>query len=593
MHRWIDSIYARLLLAFVLMTLPLQCCHALIYDWCAQSVQQELVSTVSDNLSFIREELEANVSLIAQQLEYLLQNRAVTRLYYYSNAKLSDYYFYIMDAQNTLRLMQNGNPFVAEVRIYYPRLLRIISSDQYMPLALSSDEVQTMLAEFRAQGFLLVEREDTLSVEGMHPASCYGTEKTPYYLASARLKKDKISALLSSFDLDGGNYVFLRNEATGTIYRNTLAAAHDVPVPVQDAPTTEAEFIQSSVWVDGEEYLCMSCWSKYLNCTFFQLIPIVRLFALPNQLLRYTRLFTALLVLFVCAYALTIYRMVQRPVNDLTMAFQGAQNGRFDTRLSGRYPHEFSILAAGFNQMVAQIQALIQSTYESRIRTQQAEYRQLQAQINPHFLYNSFYLLRHFLREDTIEHADQLCAYLGDYFRFITDQSQDMLPLEEEYEHALTYLRIQQLRFGDFLCADMQPVPESLRRTPVPRLILQPLFENAVEHGVPTQAETAQVRLRFEETTDVLRVRFEDNGDQLTDGRLTQMQEALSSAPPPDGDAHALVNTHRRLQILYGEDCGLQVERSPLGGLCVLLTLKHAPLPNGHHAKEDGHGRSL
>lgn len=589
MSRWINSVYTRLLLLFVVMALPLQGCHALIYRWCAQTMRSQLVSTAQANLSFIQEDLESNVRLIAQQLEYLLQNRTVTRLHYYSNARVSDYYLYIMDTQNTLKLVQSSNPFLEEVRVYYPRLLRIISSSQSMSLALSQEEIQQVVDSFRAQGCLLTEREDQLSVESIHPASYYDADKVPYYLASARLKRDKITTLLSSFDLDGDSFVFLRNEATGTFYRNALAESQDARPP-EGLLLPEEGFSQETVLLKGAEYICLSCRSAYLNCSFYQLIPLARLFAFPDQMLRFTRMFTLLLALFIAAYAVAIYRMVQRPINDLTLAFRLTQTGAFDTRLNDRYLYEFNTLAGGFNSMVEKIRQLIQSTYESRIRTQQAEYKQLQSQINPHFLYNSFYLLRHCLREDTAEHAEELCSYLGDYFRFITDQSSDLLPLCEELEHALTYLHIQQMRFGEFLCAEIQPLPEELHRTPVPRLILQPLFENAIEHGVPTQAETALVRLSFEVDEKTVRILFEDNGDHLSDERLKQMCEALSSASNLREEGHALLNTHRRLCILYGDDCGLRLERSPLGGLCVLLTLRRSDDENG---KENAHGRGL
>ena len=200
-------------------------------------------------------------------------------------------------------------------------------------------------------------------------------------------------------------------------------------------------------------------------------------------------------------------------------------------------------------------------------------------------------MLRHSLRGGETEYAQRMCSYLGDYFRFITDQSHDTLPLYEELDHAQTYLRIQQMRFGDFLRAEIERPGEELGHLIVPRLILQPIFENAIEHGVPTGRETALVRLRFEEEGELVRIRFEDNGDRLSDKAIEKLSCMLDAPQKVEGESHALVNTHRRLLILYGAPCGLSFSRSELGGLCVAMTIRRAIKTT--QKEEDEHGRGV
>lgn len=590
--KWVNSIYTRLLAAFLVLTIPLEVGHAVLYNWCVSAVREEVVTTARDNLSFIQDELETNVSLIVRQLEYLLQHRMVTALYSHTRtARLGDYYLHIMDMQSMFKLVQGSSPFLEEVKVYYPRLGRVISSNTSVPIRIGEQEMNEVLSSFYQQGFLLTEREGVLSVELMHSNTAYGTSMQPYFMASATLRQEQITALLSSFDVSGDCRVFMRNRPTGTIYRNRLAVAQDAPLP--DALPAPGEMGQSGhvLSQDGVQYLCLAVYSSYLNCDFYQLIPYERLFALPERLSRFTRMFTVLLLVLLAAYALIIYRIVQRPIGALTGAFRATRHGDFNTRIEGRYLNEFEILVEGFNRMVAKIQELVQSTYESRIRTQRAEYKQLQSQINPHFLYNSFYVLRHSLRGGETEYAQRMCSYLGDYFRFITDQSHDTLPLYEELDHAQTYLRIQQMRFGDFLRAEIERPGEELGHLIVPRLILQPIFENAIEHGVPTGRETALVRLRFEEQGELVRIRFEDNGDRLSDKAIERLSGMLDAPQRVEGESHALVNTHRRLLILYGAPCGLSFSRSELGGLCVAMTIRRAIKTT--QQEEDEHGRRV
>lgn len=587
--KWMNSIYTRLLLVFLLMAVPLECGHEIIYRWCVGAVREEVTATARDNLSFIQDELETQVSLIARQLEYLLQNRTVTGFYYaVRTSRLSDYYMYIMDVQNSLKLMLGGSPFLERVSVYYPRLERVLSSNTYISIRMEEEAMGQVLNDFFTQGYLLVERSGELSVEAMHPASCYGTEKQPYYLASAALRQEQIATLLSSFDVSGDCLVFMVNRRTGTVYRNGLADSRGA-LPPEGLTQPTQEIAQQALTWDGVDYLCLGAHSSYLDCDFYQLIPSERLFALPERLSQFTRLFTLLLALFLVGYSFAIYRLVQRPINDLTGAFRAARHGDFSTRIEGKYLNEFEILVSGFNRMVAKIQELIQSTYESRIRTQQAEYKQLQSQINPHFLYNSFYLLRHSLRDREYEHAQQMCAYLGDYFRYITDQSCDSLPLSQELEHAQTYLRIQQMRFGDFLRAEIEQPDAETGTLIVPRLILQPLFENAIEHGVPTGRDSALVRLRFQRDGELVRIRFEDNGDRLSDQAIERLSSMLNAPQKIEGESHALFNTHRRLLICYGAPCGLSFSRSELGGLCVTLTIRRDG-PGKRQEEEVPHG---
>lgn len=588
--RWVNSIYTRLLAAFLLLTVPLECGQVVLYNWCVSAVREEVTATARDNLSFIQDELETNVRLIVRQMEYLLQHRVVTALYSYTQtARLSDYYLHIMDMQSMLKLVQGSSPFLEEVKVYYPRLGRVISSNTWSPIRIDEQEMNEVLSNFYEQGCLLTEREGVLSAELMHSNTAYGTSMQPYFLASAAIRQEQITALLSSFDVSGDCRVFMINRRTGSVYRNQLALSQEAQLP-EHLPEAE-EDTRRVLTQDGVEYLCLNTYSSYLDCDFYQLIPYARLFALPERLSRNMRVLTLLMLLLLSGYAVIIYRIVQRPISALTGAFRATRHGDFNTRIEGKYLNEFEILVEGFNRMVAKIQELVQSTYESRIRTQRAEYKQLQSQINPHFLYNSFYVLRHSLRGGETEFAQRMCSYLGDYFRFITDQSHDTLPLYEELDHAQTYLRIQQMRFGDFLRAEIDSPGEKLGNLTVPRLILQPIFENAVEHGVPTGRENALVRLRFEEEGDLVRIRFEDNGDRLSDRAIEKLSGMLGAPQKVEGESHALVNTHRRLLILYGAPCGLSFSRSELGGLCVTMTIRRTI--KNTQKEDDEHGRGV
>ena len=145
-----------------------------------------------------------------------------------------------------------------------------------------------------------------------------------------------------------------------------------------------------------------------------------------------------------------MYRLVKQPMNDLIHAFSVTGEGNFDWYLSKDYASdEYNELVSRFNTMVKNIRRLIQTNYEQTIRLQQSELKQLQAQINPHFLYNSFFLLRHMIGRERNEQAKTFVSYLGKYFQYIGKSGMDVVPLIREVEHATNYMTIQVMRFED------------------------------------------------------------------------------------------------------------------------------------------------
>ena len=117
---------------------------------------------------------------------------------------------------------------------------------------------------------------------------------------------------------------------------------------------------------------------------------------------------------------------------------------------------------------------------------QNIELKQLQSQINPHFLYNSFFNIYRLAKDEDYENLTCFTQYLGSYYQYITRSASDEVSLLDEYNHAKTYCNIQQMRFHNRLELKMAPLPEAFAGYRVPRLIMQPIIENAFEHGLKT-----------------------------------------------------------------------------------------------------------
>ncbi|MBO9599869.1 MAG: histidine kinase, partial [Cohnella sp.] len=211
--------------------------------------------------------------------------------------------------------------------------------------------------------------------------------------------------------------------------------------------------------------------------------------------------------------------------------------------------------------------------YEEQLRLQQAELKQLQAQINPHFLYNTYFILYRLAKLQDNESIAQFSQYLGEYFQYITRNGVDNVSLEMEFRHAQTYAQIQNIRFKNRIRVEFEELREPYRSILVPQLILQPLLENAYMHGLEARRKAGLIRVAVGEENGMIRITVEDNGDKLTDEKLASLQASLL-VQGAEHEYTGLLNVNRRLQLRFGSEYGVHVRRGELGGLSVTLSMR-------------------
>jgi len=201
------------------------------------------------------------------------------------------------------------------------------------------------------------------------------------------------------------------------------------------------------------------------------------------------------------------------------------------------------------------------SQLESRLAQTQLEV--LRMQLQPHFLFNTLHTISAFMQEGEIEDADRMISRLSDLLRLALDGGgAHEVPLRQEMDFLKTYLEIQQIRFQDQLRVKLD-VPDELLDACVPSLILQPLVENAIKHGVTRRAEGGEVSVTITRDDGKLRVAVRDDGPG--------MRADLSRAA--DGSGVGLANTRARLEQLYGKGQRFAVANDPAGGARVEITI--------------------
>lgn len=291
-----------------------------------------------------------------------------------------------------------------------------------------------------------------------------------------------------------------------------------------------------------------------------------------------------LLILLGISIFFVIYtnRTIHKPIGLLLEAFGRVKEGNLNQHIYRNTEDEFSYLYSGFNDMEDRLKHLIDEVYIQTNLAQRAQLKQLQAQINPHFLYNSFFTLSRRIKRQDYENAEEFAKHLGNYFRYLTRSGSDYITLDQEVSHAKSYAAIQGVRFAGRLSIEFEELPKRFAPVMVPRLILQPLLENAFEHGLENRVKDGLLRISFTETPSEIHITVEDNGEEAEDSDIEQMQRSIEEME--SDEVTGIINIHKRLQFYFDKKAGIFVRRSELGGVSVTIWI----LTEAAFRREDG-----
>ena len=293
--------------------------------------------------------------------------------------------------------------------------------------------------------------------------------------------------------------------------------------------------------------------------------------AVDTNLPLYTAFFITACVLL-CGAALVLFitfrHFFNKPYAKLLGAMNEVSRGNFDVRLDDKISSDFQYIYDGFNYMTSSVSGYIEENYRQKVMRTESEFKALQAQINPHFLYNCFANIRSFCKMGDIESVALMTENLSKLFLYITRNAAPIVPLCNEAENLQNYLQIQQMRFGDRVLVEVQELPEEFRDVPIPKLCLQPIAENAYKYAFADKDSGGIFRVGYAVSGNELSITLEDNGD-VSDRQIAEIARSLTDAAETSG----IVNVSRRLQH-YADGYGrVEVTRSRLGGLCVTLRL--------------------
>ncbi len=230
---------------------------------------------------------------------------------------------------------------------------------------------------------------------------------------------------------------------------------------------------------------------------------------------------------------------------------------------------EVQILSYGIENMVQRLKWQIDRNTEQEKQRRRTELALLQAQINPHFLYNTLDTIVWLIESGEIDGSVKMVASLSNYFRFSLSRGKNVITLQEEEQHIRSYLEIQQMRYRDLMDYEID-IPDRLKSFVLPKLTLQPLVENALYHGVKNRRCKGLIRLTGREEDNCVILEVMDDGRGMTKERLDGIQSSLTDVKH---EGFGLRTVHQRIQILFGAEYGLSLESTPDIGTKIIVRI--------------------
>ncbi len=263
-----------------------------------------------------------------------------------------------------------------------------------------------------------------------------------------------------------------------------------------------------------------------------------------------------LLVLFtaICS-SLVFSRMISRPVKRLIQAMGEFEDSASDfTYHAVEGSREIGELSQSFGHMVVQIQQLMEKVREEEITLRKAELRALQAQINPHFLYNTLDAIGWLCEEERTQDAVEMVNALAKLFRISISKGHEMITVEKELEHARSYLKIEKFRYKQFTYSF--DIEEECLHYYCNKITLQPIIENAIYHGLDRMVDEGEIQIGVHSRGENLVFTVEDNGIGMTREQCREILEGSAG----DKTGIGIRNVNNRIKIYFGEQYGIQID---------------------------------
>lgn len=381
------------------------------------------------------------------------------------------------------------------------------------------------------------------------------------------IRHDIIQSSINGVTIGEKGFVFVMDQEDNIVYTPVNGIVYRVN------PKWVKAMEPMSVQIQGGSYQIRSELSPYTGWRTVGVFSMDEVMSSVNTIVYI--LFTCVIIslVLVVIVSFKFSRTLTNPIFKLKRLMKQAESGDLTVRFNFQHNDEIGELGQSFNHMIARIDQLIQMVYVEQENKRTAEMKSLQEQIKPHFLYNTLDTISWMARDYDAEDIVRLVDALTNMFRIGLSHGKDIITVKEEITHVSNYLYIQKIRYKDKLNYVIH-VDESLYAVEVPKLILQPLVENAIYHGVKAKRGGGTITITGVPEGENLVFTVQDNGAGMPQEKVEELNRRMSERSVLDEKkSFGLFYIRERIQLCYGKGYGVHVESTLGEGTRVTITL--------------------
>jgi two-component system, sensor histidine kinase YesM len=547
----------KLFCTFLILVIPVLFLSLQIIEMAKEEVKSQIARSKMEQVDFYITSLDNEIQrIMSLQKEYMNDIDLQKLSSFGPNLSIYEKTEIINRLYQKLDVLKHSSAYIEEVKVMIPSIQRSISPTDYI------DYYEYQKNDEWGSDLVAIKNEE-ITINLVYPTYY---DNTPSFIMEIKLSNDYLKQTLNQF-ADTGGAVFIHPELEISTADDQIANKM-MNTFMENDLMMGGPITLSSLNISDTDYMVIHGKPNILNIPLLVYIPEENLIGTMNEYGVFIKLLIGITVLMTLLFSYIIYFFIHKPIRILVNSFERVERGEFNFKINSLFNDEFNYIYNSFNTMTEKLEKLIHEIYLQKLHLYQAELKQLQAQINPHFLYNSFFILHRMIKYKHAE-AAAFSINLGHYFKYITRNSDEKVSLQEEYKHTIAYLEIQKIRFSNRLSVVIDPLPEQCKDIKIPRLIMQPIVENAFEHGIQNKITDALLSISFITKGDILSICIEDNGD------ITQqlIDDLLASLHKEQFQITGLTNVHKRLQLNFGKTGALTFEMGKDNGLKVLIKI--------------------
>jgi len=301
-------------------------------------------------------------------------------------------------------------------------------------------------------------------------------------------------------------------------------------------------------------------------------IPMSNIYSKSNKIREVTFRTATVCIVLVILLSIIISTGITKPLYRLIKYMKHAEEGKLDIKVIRTGYGEVAVLERQFRGMLERINTLIKDVYQTRLKQKDAEFDALQSQINPHFLYNTLQMIKAEAVINDDKKVSQMITSLGYLLRYVVYNKNEMVLLQDEVEYVKNYLYIFGQRFEERIGFKLA-VEDDILKCKIPKLILQPMIENAITHGLSESCEAGDIKLDIKYINNNCDVQIEiyDNGSGIEEKRLQKIISELNIRS--DESSIGLKNVQERIKLKFGEAYGISIESKLSEYTCVKICI--------------------